>query len=197
MPEPLDIAEGRRLLDEALPGPWNVELIVWARNNLPALLDALDEAHAGIERLVDDLAEATTEGFGIKSLEARDGAADLKLVANTEQAEHLMLAISDACGHMLDSNDATNYVEFEVSKRGRPTYVVHVRRHMRPTPHKLREQAEARAERAEAALARVGDIRCLTCGNPLQSGPGNCVSDRGRPHRYDVAHLHAALDGDQ
>lgn len=37
------ITEGRKLLDEALPGPWNVELIVWARSNLPALLDEADE----------------------------------------------------------------------------------------------------------------------------------------------------------
>ncbi|MCF8784140.1 hypothetical protein [Rhodococcus ruber] len=72
---PEQIAEGRRLLDAATPGPWRVqrdatydhmngevetysvaaedgfmdaddaadaELIVWARNNLPALLDRLD-----------------------------------------------------------------------------------------------------------------------------------------------------------
>ncbi len=66
MPDPIDIAEGRRLLDEADPAPWhvvqrpmativgddgmgiaqpfshNAALIVWARNNLPALLDQLE-----------------------------------------------------------------------------------------------------------------------------------------------------------
>ncbi|WP_343466376.1 hypothetical protein AAI421_14575 [Rhodococcus aetherivorans] len=76
MPEPIDIAEGRRLLDAATPEPFVVsddngvfahvqslyriekdgwkervasnmrttdaELIVWARNNLPALLDRLE-----------------------------------------------------------------------------------------------------------------------------------------------------------
>ena len=72
---PEQIAEGRRLLDEADPAPWhlvmrpvttivdddgmgicqpfshNAELIVWARNNLPALLDALDDAECESERL--------------------------------------------------------------------------------------------------------------------------------------------------
>lgn len=48
------IAEGRRLLDEALPGPWNLELIVWARNNLPALLDTLDR----VREEADDLAHS-------------------------------------------------------------------------------------------------------------------------------------------
>ncbi|MHC3368785.1 hypothetical protein ACYAFX_28735 (plasmid) [Rhodococcus aetherivorans] len=85
MPEPIDIAEGRRLLDAATPGPWELagdrnqwgeerviasdgemakplfssrraeaDLIVWARNNLPALLDEnarlrdmLNRANAG------------------------------------------------------------------------------------------------------------------------------------------------------
>ncbi|QRE81860.1 hypothetical protein F1734_17490 [Rhodococcus ruber] len=140
--------------------------------------------------LVDTLADAdpstVADGFGIKSLQVQDGAADLKFVANTEQAEHLMLAISDACGHMLDSNDATNYVEFQVSKRGRPTYVVHVRRYMRPTPHKLREQAEARAERAEAALERVRSLTARPDG-----------SSRPDEFRILVSRIRAALDGDQ
>ncbi|NCL73749.1 hypothetical protein [Rhodococcus sp. YH1] len=79
------IAEGRRLLDEATPGPWRVqrdatydhmngevetysvaaeggflddaadaELIVWSRNNLPALLDRLERIE--LERI--ELAEA-------------------------------------------------------------------------------------------------------------------------------------------
>lgn len=152
--------------------------------------------------LVDTLADAdpgtVADGFGIKSLQVQDGAADLKFVANTEQAEHLMLAISDACGHMLDSNDATNYVEFQVAKRGRPTYVVHVRRHMRPTPHKLREQAEARAGKAEAALKRV---RALTYADTSGSEWVH-VHDDPKADSWEcaacwAADLRRALDGDQ
>ncbi|WKK11955.1 hypothetical protein QYN14_25750 [Rhodococcus ruber] len=90
---PEQIAEGRRLLAAATPGPWVVggrsrtggvyfgnqnpevegpsgdawdsdaELIVWARNNLPALLDRLERAQADMWRLMNDLHE-TAEGLG-------------------------------------------------------------------------------------------------------------------------------------
>lgn len=80
--DPIDLAEGRRLLDAATPGPWtfvdasdhrgrkgefrapgpynglmlvgpwcndtDLELIVWARNNLPALIAALDQADSAL-----------------------------------------------------------------------------------------------------------------------------------------------------
>ncbi|MDZ7910428.1 MAG: hypothetical protein U5O16_01055 [Rhodococcus sp. (in: high G+C Gram-positive bacteria)] len=46
-----------------------------------------------------------------------------------------------------------------------------------------------------AAIATVREIRCGYCNNPLTHGPGNCVSDAGRPHVYDEADLRAALDG--
>lgn len=53
----------------------------------------------------------------------------------------------------------------------------------------------ARAEKAEATIARVHEIRCGNCNNPFSEGSGNCVSDAGRPHIYDEVDLRAALEG--
>lgn len=57
------------------------------------------------------------------------------------------------------------------------------------------EAAINRAEKAEATIARVHEIRCGNCNNPFSEGSGNCVSDAGRPHIYDEADLRAALEG--
>jgi len=66
---------------------------------------------------------------------------------------------------------------------------------LRPLDRDRVEQLQLRADKAEAVLERVGEIRCQICGNPLRCGPGCCVSDRNRPHVYSSADLHAALDG--
>ncbi|WP_311053577.1 hypothetical protein [Rhodococcus qingshengii] len=58
------------------------------------------------------------------------------------------------------------------------------------------DAANARAEKAEATITSVHEIRCGNCGNPLSEGSGNCVSDAGRPHIYDEADLRAALEGE-
>lgn len=57
-------------------------------------------------------------------------------------------------------HDAPNYVEARVSikpARERVPYVVTVQREDRPTPHELREQAEARLGEYDRLLARLMD----------------------------------------
>jgi hypothetical protein len=103
------------------------------------------------------------DGFGIKGLAIDDGVATLTTTPTTEQAKELVLAMSLACGRMLDDDQAPNYVEFEVSPAGHPGYIVHVRRAGGPSPHTLRRSAEARAEQAEATLTR---IRQALAGHP-------------------------------
>jgi hypothetical protein len=106
-----------------------------------------------------DLAAADiAESFGIKGLAVDDGVATLTTKPTTEQAKELVLAMSLACGRMLDDDQAPNYVEFEVQPARHPGYIVHVRRAGGPSPHTLRREAEARAEQVEAILA---DIRAL------------------------------------
>ncbi|MDV8022293.1 hypothetical protein [Rhodococcus sp. IEGM 1330] len=124
-----------------------------ARELVPALIARVRELESGLDP------EKVEDQLVLESFEAKDGSIDVKIVTNGEDAERVMLAISDSMGEMLDTYEATNYVEFTVSKRGRPTFVTTIRRFGKPTPHELRQQAEAerdewraRAEAAEAAM---------------------------------------------
>ena len=150
------------------------------------------------DRLLAEAAERVADGFGIRSLKAEGGAMDLTLQANTDESEALLLAMSDACGQMLDRHDATNYVEFTVRKRGRSAYVVHVRRDLGKTPHTLREEAEAERDAARAAHQALTEaVRAMvegadhidalhadTCGSMLGAYPCSCW----------VADLHTILE---
>lgn len=125
----------------------------------PAVVDhavaALATEAAGINP------DTVADEFGIKSLAVEDGVPTLTTMPTSEQARALVLAMSLACGRMLDDDQAQNYVEFEVSPAGRtgqPGYVVHVRRAAGPSPHTLRREAEARVAELEAQLDRVTDL---------------------------------------
>lgn len=106
-------------------------------------------------RVIEREAERVADGFGIQSLTTENGVATLTTTPTTEQARELVLAMSLACGKMLDDDQAPNYIEFEVSPAGRLGYVVTVRRSCRPTPHSLRRDAEARADEALAQVAEL------------------------------------------
>ena len=99
--------------------------------------------------------DAIADEFGIESLGVVDGVATLTTTPTTEQSRALVLAMSLACGKMLDDDQATNYVEFEVSPAGHPGYIVHVRRGERPSPHDLRKSADARVAELEARVAEL------------------------------------------
>ncbi|OZC62755.1 hypothetical protein CH276_14135 [Rhodococcus sp. 06-470-2] len=125
-----------------------------ARELVPALIARvreLESAGPDPEKVEDQLL--------LESLTTTDGSIDVKIVTNGEDAERVMLAISDSMGEMLDTYEAANYVEFTVSKRGRPTFVTTIRRFGKPTPHELRQQAEAERDewraRAEAAESEL------------------------------------------
>lgn len=89
----------------------------------------------------------------LRSLSTNGGNLDIELEAGGPNSEQALLLISDACGQMLDDNAATNYVEFTVSKRERPTYIVLVRRYAKPTPHDLRRAAEDERDAAREEVA--------------------------------------------
>ncbi|MFE3060577.1 hypothetical protein [Nocardia sp. NPDC059239] len=132
------------------------------RNGLTAyaqmLRDAPDLVRALLARIADEAAERVADEFGIQSLAAENGVATLTTVPTTEQARELVLAMSLACGRMLDDDQAQNYVEFTASPANQPGYVVHVRRAGGPSPHTLRREAEARAAELEQRLDRVTDL---------------------------------------
>ncbi|MEV4155434.1 hypothetical protein AB0J48_20630 [Nocardia salmonicida] len=121
----------------------------WVRSMAAELLAArarVTELESGRD-IADD--------FGLQSLAVENGAAILTTAPTTDQARALVLAMSEACGKMLDDDQASNYIEFEVHKAQHPGYVVHVRRAERPSPHTLRREAEARADKAEARAAEL------------------------------------------
>ncbi|MCZ4649505.1 hypothetical protein O4106_22030 [Rhodococcus pyridinivorans] len=163
--------------DELVDLVWSVEtrdLGGVTQRDAEEIADAI-LAHFGGE---EGFVARAVDGFGIKSITAEDGHIDMKMVANNEDAERIMLATSEAMGMMLETHDAPNYVEFDVAKRGRSKYTVTVRKSVKPTPHQLRQKAEERADKAEATLGRVRDLL-----------------DRHKSQDIDVNDVYAALDG--
>ncbi|MFC9966311.1 hypothetical protein ACFVH4_18945 [Nocardia ignorata] len=123
-----------------------------ARPWLHSMAAELLALRARVAELEDD---SIDNDFGIQGMSIEPGASTLTTRPTTERARRLVLAMSLACGRMLDDDQAPNYVEFEVSPANQPGYVVHVRRAEGPSPHTLRRDAEARAEKAEARLAEL------------------------------------------
>lgn len=103
--------------------------------------------------------DTIADEFGIQGLGVDNGIPTLTTIPTSEQARELLLAMSLACGRMLDDDQAPNYVEFEVSPAGHPGYVVHVRRAGGPSPHTLRKAAEARVAELEAELERYREAQ--------------------------------------
>lgn len=121
-----------------------------------------------------EIADTIAREFGIQGLTIENGTSTLTTRPTTERARQLVLAMSLACGRMLDDDQAPNYVEFEVSPAGHPGYIVHVRRAVGPSPHTLRRAAEARIAELEAAQANNGP-RIITNATELDTLPVGAV----------------------
>lgn len=130
-------------------------------------------------RVAELEADSINRDFGIQAMSIAPGESTLTTKPTTERARRLVLAMSLACGRMLDEDQAPNYVEFEVSPAGQPGYVVHVRRAGGPSPHSLRQAAEARAERAEARVAELeAEAQAEACAIDEARGDLNDALDR-------------------
>lgn len=82
----------------------------------------------------------------------RDGSFE---IAPPEWFSRVMVSMA---GDILDADDVENYVELQLAGKvngERRSYVVIVARSHGQTPHELRKDAEARAERYKARLTRV------------------------------------------
>lgn len=106
-------------------------------------------------RMAELEAEKAADEMQIQSFDVKDGVMNLKMSPGGNDSEGVLLAMADAMGELLDKHDATNYVEFDLHKRGRSAFSVCVRRFHRPTPHDLRMQAETRAEKAETKVSET------------------------------------------
>ncbi|MBF6326543.1 hypothetical protein IU451_29005 [Nocardia cyriacigeorgica] len=141
---------------------------------------ARDERIAELEAERDRNAvdpEAVADEFGIQGLTVEDGVATLTTAPTTEEARDLVLAMSLALGKMLDDDQATNYIETEIKKAGRPAYVLNVRRAMGQTPHELRRAAEARVAELEAQQGElVGYTVALRAPGRAEPFAGLCLA---------------------
>lgn len=109
----------------------------------------LGKAVGHIDRMIEEGVEA---GLGLKSFTVENGEANLS--ATTEGvAEATVLVMLDGLADML--GDASNYVEFDLRRRGKVPVSVCVRRYHHPTPHELREKAEAERDALRAQAQRV------------------------------------------
>lgn len=95
------------------------------------------------EQIDTMIEKGVEEGLRLKSLTVENGESNLS-ITTSGIAEHTVLTMLDGLADML--GDATNYVEFDLRRRGKTPVSVCVRRYQRPTPHELREKAEAKLD---------------------------------------------------
>ena len=193
---PDQISEGWRLLDAATPGPWDIhpsertpaltaiaipgsmhpvaepadaELIVWARNNLPALLAALDDAECESERFRGDWIIENRQRKAVEAALAQARATNARLNRRCQQAEKAARENIEACQRagMSFGRSLANY--------GALLYLEDL-------------------ERAQATLTRVQKLI-----DDAEQSPSRGVQFGGTPFPASVGtdQLRAALDGDQ
>ncbi|MET8841475.1 hypothetical protein ABZW67_15445 [Streptomyces rubiginosohelvolus] len=159
----------RDLIEERLTETWPA----WRRpGRKPNLTLAADIA---LDALGDLAAEILVDGTMMRALTIRNGVATLELAEATEMVRIFAAGMRGA----LDG--ATNYVEMEMTDGSTGEgFTVTVRRRERPTPHELRQQAEAKVTDLEAQLAEYEVM------NPQQ-----CPAGKHADWLVDSEHAHA------
>ncbi|CCW14632.1 hypothetical protein EBESD8_52020 [Rhodococcus aetherivorans] len=145
------------------------DLIVWARNNLPALLEALDDAECESERLRGDWIIENRQRKAVEAALAQARATNARLNRRCQQAEKAARENIDACKRagMSFGRSLANY--------GAMLYLEDL-------------------ERAQATIARVQALI-----DEAEQSPSRGVQFGGKPFPISVGadQLRAALDGDQ
>ena len=119
------------------------------RAMLQELVEAIEELDAHCDNLIED---GVTNGLHLQRLAVENGQTDLS-ITTSGIAEQTVLVMLDGLADML--GDATNYVEFDLRRRGKTPVSVCVRRYGHPTPHDLRLKAEAERDEALDSLAQL------------------------------------------
>ncbi|KQX27507.1 hypothetical protein ASD97_24715 [Streptomyces sp. Root63] len=146
----------RDLIEERLTETWPAWRRPGRKPNLPLAADI------ALDALGDLAAELLVDGTMMRALTIRDGVATLELAEATEMVRIF------AAGMRGVLDGATNYVEMEMTDGSTGEgFTVTVRRRERPTPHELRQQAEARVEELTAELAVARQL----LGTTTSAGP--------------------------
>ncbi|KDE14230.1 hypothetical protein [Rhodococcus aetherivorans] len=183
MPEPIDITEARRLLDEALPGPWNLELTMWMRDNLPALLDRIESLEADLERAHLARAEAQNRASDLRK--AADGWASH--AEKTESALFEARATNTRLNRRCQLAEKAARENIDACKRAGMSFG-------RSLANYAALLYREDLERAQATIARVQKLI-----DDAEQSPSRGVQFGGTPFPASVGtdQLRAALDGDQ
>ncbi|MFD9781999.1 hypothetical protein ACFWZS_31395 [[Kitasatospora] papulosa] len=138
--------QARDLVEARLTETWPA----WRRlGRKPNLALAADVA---LDSLGDLAAEILVDGTMMRALTIRDGVATLELAEATEMVRIFTAGMRG----VLDGHGASNYVEMEMTDgQTGQGYTVTVQRRERPTPHQIRQQAEARADEVLRIVAEV------------------------------------------
>lgn len=162
---------------------------------LIATVETLTADNGSLSGLIETMMEkGVDEGLRLQSLHVEDGNTDLTITTGGI-AEQTVLVMLDGLADMLGG--ATNYVEFDLRRRGKTPVSVCVRRYGRPTPHELRVSAEAELERhrTKDATRRARVLAALTALAAQYANSDSAGESRG-VHAARAAIL-AALDDDQ
>ncbi|MGW1433103.1 hypothetical protein ACWD6K_31345 [Streptomyces sp. NPDC002431] len=154
-------ARARDLIEERLTETWPAWRRPGRKPNLPLAADI------ALDALGNLAAEILVDGTMMRSLTIKDGVATLELA----EAIELVRIFAAGMRGVLDGHGATNYVEMEMTDGATGEgFTVTIRRRERPTPHELRQQAEARVEELTAELAAARQI--LGTASTVTEEPG-------------------------
>lgn len=114
---------------------------------------AWEESQAEVERLTKKIADY--EADWVPMIGDREGLRidSRGVMVSMRGARRVVKTVAAAMARML--GDATNYVECEMKPAGEPGYTVTIRRSEKPTPHELRQRAEAEVERLRGIVEAV------------------------------------------
>ncbi|WP_404974764.1 hypothetical protein [[Kitasatospora] papulosa] len=163
----------RDLIEARLTETWPAWRRLGRKPNLPLAADI------ALDSLGDLAAEILVDGTMMRALTIRDGVATLELAEATE----MVTIFAAGMRGVLDGHGASNYVEMEMTdgKTGEG-FTVTVRRRERPTPHELRQQADARADKLAAELAEARQLLSNTTGQPA-TAPWPPAGDQRPDHK--------------
>lgn len=174
----------RDLIEERLTETWPAWRHPRRKPNLPLAADI------ALDALGDLAAEILVDGTMMRALTIRDGVATLELAEATEMVRIFAAGMRGAL------NGATNYVEMEMTDGATGEgFTVTIRRRERPTPHELRQQADARAAGLEARLANAhklvsgwlkasADHHAVSHLDALKTDPLMAGMQNGRANQY-------------